>query len=63
MAKEYKQLACRDAGVECEFLVRAETADEVMEVVGGHAVRIHGYKDIPAEMAAQIRSLIKTVEV
>lgn len=63
MAKEYKQLACRDAGMDCEFLVRAETDEEVLEVVGGHAMRVHGYKDIPPEMAAQVKSLIKTVQV
>ncbi len=63
MAKEYKQLACRDAGMDCEFLVRAETDEEVLEVAGGHAVRVHAYKDISPEMAAQVKSLIKTVQV
>jgi predicted small metal-binding protein len=28
--KEYKQLSCRDAGADCDFLVRAETEEVVM---------------------------------
>ena len=63
MAKDYKQLTCRDAGYECDFLVRAETEDEVMEVAGGHAGHIHGMANIPPEAAAQIKKLIKTVQV
>ena len=63
MAKDYKQMGCRDAGYECDFQVRAETEDEVMEVVGGHAKRVHGMADIPPEAVAQIKALIKTVSV
>ena len=63
MAKDYKQIGCRDAGYECDFQVRAETEDEVLEVVGGHAKRIHGMANIPPETAAQIKKLIKTVQV
>jgi predicted small metal-binding protein len=63
MSKEYKQLSCRDAGVECDFLVRAETTDEVLQVAGGHGQRVHGYKEIPPEMATAMRNLVKTVQV
>ena len=63
MSKEYKQLSCRDAGVDCDFLVRTESADETLEITAGHAKRVHGYKEIPPEMATAMRGLVKTVQV
>jgi len=63
MAKQYKQLTCRDAGADCDFLVRAETEEEVLEVAAGHGKRVHGYKEIPPEMAAGMKSMMKTVTV
>ncbi|HXZ37095.1 MAG TPA: DUF1059 domain-containing protein, partial [Thermodesulfobacteriota bacterium] len=39
--KIYHQLSCRDAGVDCDFLVRAETKEEVMRVAGDHACKSH----------------------
>ncbi len=61
--KEYKQLSCRDAGSNCDFMVRAETEDEVMAVVAGHGARAHGMKEVTPEMREKIRSLIKNVKV
>ena len=63
MAKQYKQISCSDIGPGCEFQVRAETEDEVLEVVSGHAKRMHGYTEFPPETLAQVRSLVKTVEI
>ena len=61
--KEYKQLSCRDAGAECDFLVRAETEDEVMAVAAAHGARVHGMKDVTPELKAKMKSLVKTVLV
>jgi predicted small metal-binding protein len=30
--KEYKELSCRYVGMDCDFLVRAETEDEVLNL-------------------------------
>lgn len=32
-----KMISCRDAGVNCDFEARAETVEELMEKVKGHA--------------------------
>lgn len=61
--KEYKQLSCRDAGADCDFLVRAETEDEVLAVAAAHASPVHGMKEVPAEQKAKMKSLMKTVRV
>jgi predicted small metal-binding protein len=58
--KEYKQLSCRDGGADCDFLVRAETEEEVLKVATDHACRVHGKCDLPQE---KIRPLIKNVSV
>jgi predicted small metal-binding protein len=61
--KEYKQLNCRDSGVQCDFLVRAETEEEVMQVAAAHGARVHGMKEITPELKSKMKSLIKTVRV
>ncbi len=61
--KEYKQLSCRDAGADCDFLVRAETEEEVMQVAAAHGARSHGMKEITPELKSKMKSLIKTVRV
>jgi len=60
--KEYRQLSCRDAGADCDFLVRAETEEEVMTVAAGHAAR-HGLKEVTPELKNKMKFLIKTVWV
>jgi len=61
--KEYKQLNCRDAGMDCDFMVRAETEEEVLAAAASHGSRVHGLKEIPAEKKAKIQSAIKTVRL
>jgi len=61
--KEYKQLSCRDAGADCDFLVRAETEEEVMTVAAAHGARVHGMKEVNPELKNKMKSLIKTVMV
>jgi len=61
--KIYHQLSCRDAGVDCDFLVRAETKEEVMRVAGDHACKSHQVCEFSPEMKSKVSSLIKTVTV
>ena len=48
-----KQLACRDAGFDCDAVVQAETVDGVMEQVRPHAQEAHGVAVTP-EMEQQL---------
>jgi predicted small metal-binding protein len=61
--KEYKQLSCRDFGADCDFLVRAETEEEVLRVAADHGCRMHGECENSAELKEKARSLIKNVAV
>lgn len=64
-AKPYKQLGCLDvdANIGCGFQVRAETEAELMQLVATHAKQCHKLDSIPPEMAAKVKSAIKTVTV
>lgn len=53
-----KELHCRDAGFDCDAVVRGDTVDEVMAQAGPHAQEVHGVRVTP-ELAGQIRGLIR----
>jgi predicted small metal-binding protein len=59
--KEYRQLSCRDVGADCDFMVRAETADEVMSLAGEHACRSHNVCEVTPELKSKVEGSIKTV--
>ena len=56
-----KMLRCRDAGVDCDFVVRAETEDEIMEKCAEHAKSVHNMTEISPELAAKVKAAIKDV--
>jgi len=56
-----KEIRCRDAGVDCDFVARAENIDELMKKVKAHAQKDHGYKDIPPEMIEKVKKLVHDV--
>lgn len=53
-----KTLHCRDAGFDCEGIIRAGTEEEVMTQAAKHALEVHDVKVTP-EQAEQIRVQIK----
>jgi len=38
-------LACRDAGVDCDFVAKGETEEEVLAKGVKHVKEVHGYTD------------------
>jgi predicted small metal-binding protein len=53
-----RELNCRDAGFDCEAVVRAETDDEVMAQAAVHVREVHGMDEIDDTTANHIRSQI-----
>jgi predicted small metal-binding protein len=53
-----KELKCRDAGFDCDAVVRGESVDAVMAQAGPHAKEVHGV-DVTPEMAGQLRTLVR----
>ena len=53
-----KTLHCRDAGFDCNGVIRANTEEEVLTQAAQHALEVHVVTVTP-ELAAQIKTLIK----
>ena len=57
-----KVLTCRDVGVDCDFVARGATVEEVMEKASRHAAKDHGFAEIPPELADKARAAIRDEE-
>lgn len=56
-----KILSCREMGVECDFVARGKTVEEVLEKGKEHGRKVHGLTDadFTPEKMAKARSLIR----
>ncbi|HET9807807.1 MAG TPA: DUF1059 domain-containing protein [Nitrososphaeraceae archaeon] len=54
-----KSFGCSDAGVDCKWTTTADTEEEIMEKVKEHANNVHGFKEIPQDLADKVKSAIK----
>lgn len=55
-----QELRCRDAGFDCEAVVRADSVDDVLAQAGPHAEHAHGVAVTP-ELAGRLRGLVHEV--
>ena len=55
-----KTINCREAGFECDYVVKGQSEEEVMKKGADHAIREHGMKpeDITSQFKEKVRSLI-----
>jgi predicted small metal-binding protein len=54
-----KVIYCRDAGVDCDFVVRGETEEELFRNALEHGKTFHGMKEIPTDLQEKMRKLIR----
>ncbi len=52
-----KTLHCRDAGFDCEGIIRANSEDEVLKQAAQHALEVHSVSVTP-ELAEKLKTLI-----
>jgi len=55
-------VSCREVGVDCDYVAKGETEEEIMKNAGEHAVKDHGYKQediMTPEMKEKIRQHIR----
>ena len=57
-----KVLKCRDVGVDCDFVARGATVEEVMAKAQEHAGKDHGFTEIPPELAEKAMAAIHDEE-
>jgi predicted small metal-binding protein len=57
-----KTITCREAGFDCDYVVKGETEEEVMKRGAEHAMRDHGMKDedFTPEFMEKVKGLIRT---
>lgn len=54
-----KVLHCRDAGFDCDRVIRAETEEEVLKQAASHAKKDHHIEEIDDKMVENIKAIIK----
>lgn len=54
-----KVITCRDVGVDCDFVARGETEDEVLRLCAEHGRKAHGMTEIPKELVQKVRAAIR----
>ena len=53
-----KIVSCREVGVDCDFVAKGETEQEVLQQCAEHARQAHGMSEIPAELAEKVLTSI-----
>ena len=54
-----KVLRCRDVGMDCDFVARAETEEEILKKAAEHADEVHNLQEIPEEVLEKVRAAIR----
>lgn len=54
-----KTMNCRDVGVDCDFVAKGETEEQVMQQCAEHARTAHGMNEIPVELVTKVRAAIR----
>lgn len=57
-----KTVICREAGFDCDHVVKGETEEEFIKNGAEHAMKVHGMKeeDMTPEMKQKIKALIRS---
>jgi len=56
--QKMKVLRCRDAGFDCDHVVRADSEEELLRLVAEHAHTVHGLEVTP-ELVEQVKDLVR----
>jgi len=54
-----KTISCRDVGVDCDFVARGETEQEILQQCSEHARTAHNMTELPPDLAEKVRGNIR----
>jgi predicted small metal-binding protein len=57
-----KVLRCRDVGMDCDFVVQADTEEEILQHAAAHARMVHDMQEIPAEVMTAVRAAVREIQ-
>ena len=55
-----KKFACRDIGMQCNFIAKAKNEDELMQKIAEHAKSAHNMAQIDAATMDKVKKAIKS---
>lgn len=58
-----KVIKCREVGLDCNFIARAETEEDLMKQIAAHANTTHGVRVMPDDVIAKVRSVIRNIGI
>ena len=50
---------CKDVGMKCQFEVKDENQDELMQIISLHGEKSHNMKEISPDMMEKVKRAIK----
>ena len=60
-ARMAKEIRCADVGLDCDFVARANSTDELLMRVVRHAEEVHGIHEITPDLHEKVTSVIREV--
>ena len=54
-----KMVSCREVGVDCDFVAKGETEEEILQQCAEHARNDHGMTEIPDDLVERVRGAIR----
>jgi predicted small metal-binding protein len=54
-----KVVTCRDVGVDCDFVARGATEQDILEQCAEHGRKEHGMNELPADLAEKVRGAMR----
>jgi predicted small metal-binding protein len=54
-----KVVSCKDVGVDCDFVMRGETTEDILQQAAEHARTVHNMTEIPPDIAEKLRGAVR----
>ena len=54
-----KVMTCREVGMNCDFVARGNSEEEIMAQAAQHAKQDHGFESIPPEVMEKVKAAIR----
>lgn len=53
-----KVIRCSDTGMQCHYIIRAETEQEALQQAADHAKHEHGMNEIPPDVLSKVQAAV-----
>jgi predicted small metal-binding protein len=54
-----KVVSCKDVGVDCDFVMRGETTEDILQQAAEHARTVHNMTEIPPDVAEKLLGAVR----